>query len=202
MTKIKLCGLRRKEDVLSAAKVGCDYAGFILSKPFSRYIAPETVRELRPLLGSGITAVGVFVNEPISYIVQVVQSGAIDMVQLHGQEDDGYIEALRQEIGCPISKAFKIQTDADIAFAERSKADFVLLDSGTGTGQTFDWNLLREMPRPIFLAGGLNPENVADAIARCHPYCVDVSSGIETDKVKDETKMAAFVAAVRRGEEA
>lgn len=124
--------------------------------------------------------------------------GVINVAQLHGSEDDAYIASLRVLTDKPIFRAFKIKSEDDLPAIENCAADLVLLDSGAGTGKTFDWSLVRSVQRPYFLAGGLDPDNIADAIAALHPYGVDVSSGIETDGVKDEVKMAAFVAAARR----
>ena len=128
----------------------------------------------------------------------LLDRGVIDVAQLHGSEDDAYIASLRVLTDKPIFRAFKIKSEDDLPAIESCTADLVLLDSGAGTGKTFDWSLVQSVRRLYFLAGGLDPENVADAIAALHPYGVDVSSGIETDGVKDEVKMAAFVAAARR----
>jgi len=129
---------------------------------------------------------------------QLLGHGVIDVAQLHGSEDDDYIVRLRALTGKPIFRAFKVKSESDLPAIENCAADLVLLDSGAGTGKTFDWSLVQSVQRPYFLAGGLDPDNVADAIAALHPYGVDVSSGIETDGVKDESKMAAFVAAARK----
>ena len=120
------------------------------------------------------------------------------MAQLHGGEDERYIDRLRRLGGKPVIKAFRVKTPGDVSAAENSSADYVLLDSGAGTGETFDWELLREIHRPYFLAGGLGPGNVEEAVRSLCPYAVDVSSGIETDGVKDVLKMEAFAASVRR----
>ena len=122
----------------------------------------------------------------------------IDIAQLHGSEDQAYLNRLRQLTDKPLIRAFRIQTAADLEAAKSCGADAILLDSGAGTGTVFDWNLLKNMERPYFLAGGLSPDNVADAVRTLHPFAVDVSSGIETGGVKDPEKMAAFVAAVRK----
>ncbi len=152
------------------------------------------------MLCSNIQAVGVFVNEPVESVAQLLASGTIDIAQLHGQEDESYIAALRALTDKPIIKAFRVDTQEDVAKANASSADFVLLDSGNGgTGTVFDWQLLSGITRPYFLAGGLNPENAEDAVRALHPYAVDVSSGIETEGMKDEKKMTAFLAAVKRG---
>ena len=143
-------------------------------------------------------AVGVFVDEPVENVAALLKDGIIDVAQLHGSEDDDYIARLRALTGKPIFRAFKVKSEADLPAIENCAADLVLLDSGAGTGKTFDWSLVRSVQRPYFLAGGLDPDNVADAIAALHHYGVDVSSGIETDGVKDESKMAAFVAAAHK----
>ena len=145
-------------------------------------------------------AVGVFVNESPEKIAELSQNGVIDIIQLHGDEDEGYIRRLKQYIDKPIIKAFRVKTENDTADAERCSADYILLDSGAGTGTVFDWKLLTNIHRPYFLAGGLSPDNVGKAVAALRPFAVDVSSGIETDGTKDKEKMAAFAAAVRKEE--
>ena len=122
----------------------------------------------------------------------------LDLIQLHGKDDNGYITRLRELTGKPIIKAFTVRTGEDIKAAVQSKADYVLLDSGTGTGKTFDHSLIADIDRPFFLAGGLTAENVGEAIEAFHPFAVDASSSLETDGKKDKNKMAAFVAAVRK----
>ena len=124
----------------------------------------------------------------------------IDIAQLHGSEDEEYLAELRKQTDKPLIRAFRIRTREDLDAAEKSPADFVLLDAGAGDGKTFDWDLLENFSRPCFLAGGLDPENVREAIERCRPYAVDVSSGIETNGFKDEAKMQAFVDKVRKTE--
>ena len=141
---------------------------------------------------------GVFVNEPPENIAALLAAGTIDVAQLHGSEDEAYIRRLRSLTNKPLIQAFRIDDEADIRQANRSTADFILLDSGSGgTGTAFDWLLLQGIDRPYFLAGGLGPDNVCEAVSCLHPYGVDVSSGIETNRQKDTAKMAAFVAAVR-----
>ena len=120
------------------------------------------------------------------------------MVQLHGNEDEDYIKHLRQLVNKPIIKAFRIETAEDVAQAKASSADYILLDSGAGTGKTFNWKLIQDIERPYFLAGGLTPGNVREAIRTLCPFAVDVSSGVETDGGKDKTKMAAFFDEVRK----
>ena len=141
-----------------------------------------------------------FVDEAPEIVADLLNSGIIDLAQLHGGEDEAYIQGLRQLTDQPIIKAFQIKSRHDLAEAEACTADHILLDSGAGTGNVFDWSVLRDVKRPYFLAGGLSPDNVGDAVRLLHPYAVDVSSGIETDGRKDEEKAAAFIAAVRKEE--
>lgn len=201
MTKIKLCGMRNAADIEVVNQLKPDYIGFILAPQFWRYVPSETVARLRAALDPAIQVVGVFVNQDVNEVARLLKEGTIDVAQLHGQEDEAYIAALRQMTDKPIFKAFKINTPEAVAAANASSADCVLLDSGTGTGTVFDWSLLEQIRRPYFLAGGLHPGNVESAVRTLQPYGVDVSSGIETDKRKAPEKMAAFVAAVRKGEQ-
>lgn len=176
-----------------------DFIGFVFAKKSKRYAPPELAKSLKAQLLPGIQAVGVFVNEPVESVAALLENETIDIAQLHGKEDENYIASLRVRTKKPILQAFRIDTREDVLAANRSSADFVLLDSGNGgTGTAFDWGLLGDMDRPYFLAGGLNPETVGPAVKALHPYAVDVSSGIETDGLKDPNKMAAFVAAVRK----
>ena len=198
MTKIKLCGLSRLCDIEAANELKPDYIGFVFAPKSKRYVTPEMAAELKSRLSSEIQAVGVFVNENPETVAELLNSGVIDIVQLHGGEDEDYINRLRKLTVKPIIKAFRIETANDIKTAKQSTADYILLDSGAGTGTVFDWKLIRNMKRPYFLAGGLDPANVSEAIQTLNPFAVDVSSGIETSEVKDKTKMAAFAAAVRK----
>ncbi len=200
MTGIKLCGMMQPKDVIAACELGADYIGFVLSDGFRRSVGLGTFCELAGYAddySAGIKKVGVFVNEPIEGITQYYAE-MLDLIQLHGKEDNGYITRLRELTGKPIIKAFTVRTGEDIKAAVLSKADYVLLDSGTGTGKTFDHSLIEDIDRPFFLAGGLTAENVGDAIEAFHPFAVDASSSLETDGNKDKNKMAAFVAAVRK----
>lgn len=197
MTKIKLCGLSRVCDIEEANLLQPDYIGFVFAKKSRRCVSPEQAGELKKLLRPEIRAVGVFVNEEPEAVAALLNRGVIDLAQLHGSEDAEYIRRLRELTDGPLIQAFRIRSKEDLSRAAASAADEILLDAGAGTGIVFDWSLLRNMERRYFLAGGLNPENVREAIRDLHPYGVDVSSGIETDALKDRTKMAAFVAAVR-----
>lgn len=198
MTKLKLCGLVRICDIEAVNRLNPEYIGFVFAKKSRRYVDPAQARKLRARLNKGISPVGVFVNESPEAIADLVRSGIIDVVQLHGSEDEDFLRKLRELVSCPIIKAFSVKTPQDVRIACESSADLILLDSGGGgTGTVFDWDLLEPIRRPWFLAGGLSPENAADAIRRLAPYGVDVSSGIETDGVKDIQKMNDFVRAVR-----
>lgn len=200
MTKVKLCGLSRFQDIEAVNRLKPDYIGFVFAAKSKRYVTPAQAAKLKGQLAPDIQAVGVFVNASVEQVAALLNNGTIDIAQLHGQEDAAYIQALRQRTDKPIWQAFRVSSLADVARAEESPADGILLDSGAGTGNVFDWSLLRQVQRPYFLAGGLDGTNVTDAIRTVRPYGVDVSSGIETDGRKDPEKMAQFVAAVRKEE--
>lgn len=198
--KIKLCGMFRDCDIDFANEAKPDYIGFILGFPKShRNIDRETAQRLRSRLSPEITAVGVFVNSSETTCAEYANCGIIDVIQLHGQEDADYIRRLRKLTDAPIIKAAKICAPEDIALVQSLGADYVLLDNGTGTGEMFDHSLLKgaEISQPFFLAGGLTPDNLRNAAESIQPYCVDLSSGIETDRVKDRDKMLAAVRIIR-----
>nr|WP_081668352.1 tryptophan synthase subunit beta [Butyrivibrio sp. MC2013] len=193
MVKIKMCGLSRREDILAANRVKPDYIGFVFAKGSRRYLEPERASELKSLLDPAIKAVGVFVNEEIAVAADLANRGIIDIIQLHGDEDEDYIRELRKYTSANIIKAFVIDGPGDLKRAEASSADHILLDSGKGSGKVFDWELLRDMKRPYFLAGGLDKDKAVMALTKLRPYAIDVSSGIETDGVKDPARMAEFM---------
>ena len=197
MTKIKLCGLSTSGDVAAANIFKPDYVGFVFWKKSSRYVGKDTAMRLRSELSTDIQTVGVFVDADIDFVAELLNEGIIDIAQLHGSENDKYISHLREMTDKPIMKAFIAKGQEDIDEANLSPADHILLDAGMGEGEGFNWDLLEGMTRPFFLAGGLTPENVKDAIAGVKPFAVDVSSGIETDGHKDASKMGSFVANVR-----
>ena len=200
MTKIKLCGLSKVYDIEAANELKPDYIGFVFAPKSRRYVTYKKAAELKNHLCPEIKSVGVFVNENPQNIVKLLESGIIDMAQLHGGEDENYIRELRLLTDKPVIKAFRVENDFDVKSAEQSAADYILLDSGAGTGTLFDWDLIQNIKRPYFLAGGLDVFNVGDAVAKLHPFAVDVSSGIESGFSKDKTKMEAFVDAVRKRE--
>ena len=197
MCYIKLCGLSRIEDIEYANELKPEYIGFVFWDKSKRFVSREKARELKNLLNKDIKAVGVFVDEECEIVGDLLNEGIIDLAQLHGKEDEDYIKKLRSLTKAPLIQAFKIKSEDDVNRANDSKADYVLLDSGMGGGRVFDWDLLKNIKRDYFLAGGLNPENVKEAVEKCRPYAVDVSSGIETDGVKDYSKMKTFVEKIR-----
>lgn len=189
-TRVKLCGLRRLEDIEMVNELTPDYVGFVFAPRSHRYVTFEQAARLRSALAPGIEAVGVFVNESEENVQRALNEGIIDLAQYHGAEEN--VPSKRS------IKAFTVRSAADVQAANNSAAEHVLLDAGAGSGITFDWSLLREaIKRPYFLAGGLDAHNVTEAISQLHPFAVDVSSGIETDGFKDFKKAAAFMAAVR-----
>jgi indole-3-glycerol phosphate synthase/phosphoribosylanthranilate isomerase len=198
-TKIKICGMQRPSDIEAVNEVLPDWAGFIFVPGRRRYVTYEKAKELIAGLDRRIEAVGVFVNAGTAEIRKAVQETGIRTVQLHGQETEEDIKELRASIpGIRIIKAFRIEKVEDIEAAEKSSADLVLLDHGPGgTGQGFNWSLVKSMKRPFLLAGGLDSENVDRAIESLHPYGVDASSSLETDGKKDPDKIRSFAEAVR-----
>jgi phosphoribosylanthranilate isomerase len=195
MTKIKICGLSRPQDIHDVNEARPDWCGFILNYPKSRRnVTPEKAAELIRSLRADIVPVGVFVDQPAETIIPLARENLLRAVQLHGRETPEYIRALQREIRIPVIKAFRIQSEADLRTAEESPADLILLDSGRGTGKPFDWSLLRGLSRPWLLAGGLGPDNLEEAIARFHPWGVDMSSGVETNGRKDREKILRTVA--------
>ena len=191
--KLKICGLSRPDDIRYVNEACVDYAGFIINFPKShRNVSPEKVLSLKKLLSPDIKAVGVFVDEEISVICGLYTEGAIDIIQLHGHEDNEYINKLRAHVpDAEIWKAFKIRSNDDILECVSSSADKILLDNGYGTGQHFDWSLVNNIERPFILAGGLTPENIPKAIRLLNPWGIDISSGVETNGYKDKNKIIA-----------
>ena len=181
MTSIKLCGLMRAEDIEAVNILKPEYIGFVFAEKSKRCVTPEKAAELKRLLNPEVKAVGVFVDEDIDNVSKLLKNGTIDIAQLHGSEDNSYIEKLKKRINTPVIKAFQIKSGEDISEAQNSAADYVLLDSGKGSGQIFNWELIKSINRPYFLAGGLDTENIQSAIRSNRPFAGDVSSGIETD---------------------
>ncbi len=198
-TKIKICGLRRMEDIQAVNEAKPDFCGFVIEVPGSfRSVTVSQAKELAAELDRDIQAVGVFVNAPETLAAELLNQGIISMAQLHGQEDETYIRRLRKLTDRPLIKAFSVRTRKDAEKAMESTADYILLDQGSGgTGIPFDWSLLPVIERPFFLAGGLGEDNLEIAVHRLHPYAVDLSSGVETDMWKDPVKIKKAVDIVR-----
>lgn len=196
--RIKICGLFRPCDAEYVNRAKPDYAGFVFCARSRRNVPMELARALRESILPSVRTVGVFVDAPPTEIVPLCREGIIDIVQLHGSEDDASVAALRNALpGVEIWKAFQIRGRADLDAAAESAADRVLLDSGGGTGAPFDWSLIEDFPRAFILAGGLTPGSIPDAVARFRPYAVDLSSGVEKGRVKDEALIRAAVRAAR-----
>ena len=195
--KIKLCGLSSVSDIEAVNALKPEFIGFVIWEKSKRYVSKDKAAELKKLLDPQIKAVGVFVDEEAEVVADLLNNDIIDIAQLHGSEDNSYIARLRELTDKPLIKAFQVKNSEDIANIENSDADYVLIDSGQGTGKAFDWKILEGVKRDFFLAGGLYPENVAEAVKAVAPYAVDVSSGIETDGKKDRSKMERFVGNVR-----
>ena len=198
MTKIKLCGLSRMEDIETVNAIKPDFIGFVFAERSKRRVSPLKATELKSKLDPDIKAVGVFLNDDLDMVAAMLNLGIVDLVQLHGAEDEDYLQKLRKITDKPIIKAFIIRSPEDVERAENSTADYILLDGGKGEGKSFDWSFLKDIKRPYFLAGGLNPDNASEAVKTLKPFAVDVSTGIETDGKKDSEKMTAFAAAVRK----
>lgn len=197
MVKTKICGVKRLEDIELMNKYSPDYVGFVFAES-SRKIDYNLAKTLKDNLNDNIKTVGVFVDEDISEISKLFEDGIINLAQLHGMEDENYIKALKEKTDYKIEiiKAFEIKSKEDINKTKNSSADYILLDSGKGSGKTFDWSLInKNLDKNVFLAGGLNPENVSKAIKKFNPYAVDVSSGVESGNFKDEDKIKMLMEA-------
>ncbi len=197
MTKIKICGLYRLEDIDFVNIKKPDYAGFIIDFPKShRSIEYKTARKLVFKLDKSITSVGVFVDKNVEYIEKY--KNLFDIIQLHGNENDNFIDRLREKMPeKQIWKAFKIKDEQDIKTAKSSKADMVLLDNGYGTGETFDWGKIENIGRDFVIAGGINICNAEEVIEKFNPYALDISSGVESDKKKDFDKIKQIITKIR-----
>ncbi len=201
MTRIKICGLRTAEDIDAANQYCPDYVGFVFA-PSKRQITPKIACMLKQQLNTSIQTVGVFVNEDILSIARLVSDGMIDLVQLHGDEDDKYRQRLKQHITCPVIQAVSVGKSLPDPLPRFS--DFLLFDTASsnqrgGSGTVFDWSLIKGVDQPFFLSGGLKADNVTQAIASLSPYCVDTSSGMETDGKKDPEKIRLFIELARIG---
>jgi phosphoribosylanthranilate isomerase len=223
--KIKICGIFREQDIDYINEARPDYCGFVFAESKRQVSAAQAAR-LRQRLAEGITAVGVFVNAPIEDITALYRDGTINIAQLHGDETEEYIIQLKKATGnTPIPVIKVIKSSSNLTTEEQNQQitrintnnnylchschsrnslthsiDYYLLDSGAGSGKTFDWDLLNslEIDKPWFLAGGINMDNIEQAMA-VNPFGIDISSGAETDGVKDREKILQLVATIRKG---
>lgn len=201
MTKIKICGLRSLEDVDIVNQYEPDYIGFVFA-PSKRMVTQELALEMRRRLKSSIQSVGVFVNAPISQILSLAEQHVIDVIQLHGDETEKEIVKLRETTKLPIIRSIRVKSQEQILQASQLEVDYLLCDTFVkgqygGSGLTFDWTLIPKVRQPIFIAGGINLSNVKDVINQAQPYCIDISSGVETEGRKDEAKIKEIIETVR-----
>lgn len=206
MTRVKICGITNLIDAQHANECGADSIGFNFYAGSKRYISPVLAAAIVEPVGMRVEKIGVFVNASVKEIVEIEDAVQLDTVQLHGDETPEFIEELRGESDATIIKAVRIVPDFDPNGVLEHRADAILLDAFSkdergGTGETFDWEIARhvvELVGQVYLAGGLTPENVAEAIRVVGPYAVDVASGVETSPgVKDRDKVAAFIKAAK-----
>lgn len=201
MTKIKICGLTRPTDIDMVNQICPEYIGFVFAHS-RRQVSETTARKLKAMLDPAITAVGVFVNEHIDTIIRLCRLGVVDVIQLHGDEDEEYIRQLKSNVDNPIIKAVRVRSTWDFIEADHYACDYLLFDAYHkdqygGSGETFDWTYIGKVEKPFFLAGGINGDNVTDAISLTSPYCIDVSSGVETDGFKDFSKIVDIITKIR-----
>ena len=197
MSKIKICGLRRPVDVEMVNRYHPDYAGFIQVPGRMRNVPEDVLAVILPRLDKTIKSVGVFVNEERDVLAGKIEKFDFDLIQLHGQESEEYISWLKKRFDKPVIKAVSVKTSEDILSWKNSIADYLLLDNGGGgTGQSFDWKEIVDMEHPFFMAGGINSDNVVDALKH-NPFCIDASGGVETDGFKDENKIKILIEKVR-----
>ena len=201
MTKIKICGLSREEDIIAVNETMPDYIGFVFAES-KRRISREKALELKKLLNPNIKAVGVFVNAPITEVANCCADNTIDLIQLHGDESDEYMAQLKSITDKPIIRAVRVRSTEDIMKADHLPCDYLLFDAYIkdqygGSGVTFDWSLIPKIEKPFFLAGGLDRTNINEAVRQCDPYCLDISSGVETNWRKDNKKIKEIVPIVR-----
>lgn len=201
MSKIKICGLSRECDIDFVNIAKPDFIGFVFAEKSKRRVDFDTALKLKNQLDKNIQAVGVFVNNDMDFVLSLVNNGIIDLIQLHGDEDENCIMSLKEKTSAKIIKAVRVKTTENILRADKLPIDYLLLDTYTkgeygGSGKTFDWNMIPKISKPYFLAGGLNAENIKSAL-KVGAYCLDVSSGAETDGKKDKEKIIKIVNTVR-----
>ncbi|KOS60950.1 phosphoribosylanthranilate isomerase [Lysinibacillus agricola] len=202
MTKVKICGLKERQHVQAAVEIGADAIGFVFA-PSKRRVTVEQAQQLVKHVPNGVLKIGVFVNPSAEELRTAVEGVPLDYVQYHGEESPEFIS----QQGYPAIKALSVRGAEDVQMAANYDVDYYLFDApGTdfkgGSGHTFDWTLLEMVGIPrekLILAGGLQAENIEEAVSLVSPSMVDVSSGVETDGVKDIAKITAFIQAVKKG---
>lgn len=198
--RVKFCGITRVEDAREAARLGAWAIGLNHHAASPRHCDPAVAAEIGAALRRRLEVAGVFVNPTLAEVVRAAEDEALTIVQLHGDEGPAFCREIARRTGCRVIKALRVRSAADIRAAEVYRTDFHLLDAHRpgvpgGTGESFDWELLagRNSEVPLIMAGGLDPANVAAAIAASRPYAVDVASGVEASPgVKDHALMASF----------
>ncbi len=202
MTKVKICGITNLEDAIYSIDAGADELGFNFVESSPRYLSPEQALKIIEGISENVTKIGVFVNMEGYRVDECIDLFRLDAAQLHGDESNEYIEELKGHTTAKVIKAFRIGNEFDHALASDCKAEAILLDAYSknkygGTGETFDWEIAKKFAThtsKLYLAGGLNPENVAEAIRVVRPYAVDVASGVESSPgKKDPKKLEAFI---------
>ncbi|MBQ7544097.1 MAG: phosphoribosylanthranilate isomerase [Synergistaceae bacterium] len=199
MAKVKICGISHDVEIGIMNELNPDYVGFVFASKSKRFIAPEHAGYLRAKLKRSIKAVGVFENAKLEQVALAVETAGLDMIQLRGAETGEYIAALREYTRCPIIRSFKVNTAMDAERAMYTTADYVMLDGGEGGGHTFDWSFIGSSKRrAYFLKGGLTPDNIQQALDLSpQPFALDVSTGVESSRLKDYRKCMKFILAVR-----
>lgn len=205
--KIKMCGLRRPDDIIYANEYLPDYIGFVFAES-RRKVSGREAKKLGEQLDPSIKKVGVFVNEPLRSLISISEEAGLDIIQLHGDEGEEYIKEVKHETGKELWKAVRVRMVKDIQEAQRLPADKLLLDSFSeesygGTGKVMDFAVLdqADIRKPYFIAGGLTVENLPEILKKAEPYGIDISSGIETEGVKDREKMLKVIQCVRGGKD-
>lgn len=199
MVKIKICGIKRLEDIEIVNKYKPDFIGFVFANS-KRKVSYDLALNLRKNLSEDISAVGVFVDADKKEILKLYDDGIIDIAQLHGNEDENYICDLKKKTQnkLKVIKAIEISQNTDLSKYDDYNSDYLLLDSGKGSGKTFDWNLIKkDLKKDFFLAGGLNSSNISQAISEFNPYAVDLSSALEVDGFKDENKIKEIMEIIK-----
>ena len=207
--KIKICGLRREEDICCVNAYLPDYIGFVFYPKSKRYVTGEQAQKLKEKLDPRIRVVGVFVNADPDEVIALLQKNIIDIAQLHGQESEEELRKIREQTGKSVIRAVKVTEETNLQEAYQTDADYILLDNGMGSGKSFPWDvILKQLAqeelqeeirrKPFFLAGGISPENMERAAEAFRPYALDLSSSVETDGVKDPGKIRKLMEMIRK----